>query len=201
MNQATLLPVYLPRCQPSTWLESALLGNLGHLLFHSWLCGGSKGCESAHSRSQSPPPSDLSVFRMQYFYVFRNTLISLCLVLGIAVLGLVAHWTDFTVTLDAGVLDFQIVGLITAVMTILSFPVLLLVPLIRKNAAISHVIVELPVLLVAWVLWMTTAILIIRWNSIIYPFGCDFTNVENVHWCTEFFAIERLSIAIWILRA
>ncbi|KAF8150213.1 hypothetical protein B0H34DRAFT_802306 [Crassisporium funariophilum] len=95
---------------------------------------------------QSPPPSDLAVFRMLYLYGFRNTLISLCLVLGgIAVLGLVAHWTEFTVTLDAGVLDFQILGLITAVMTIFMFLVLLIVPSIRKNAAISHVIGELPV--------------------------------------------------------
>lgn len=135
-----------------------------------------------------------------YLYIFRNLTFSLCLTFSLANIGLVAYWaTSFQDTL----LDFEIVGLLAGGLSALVFPVFLIVSAIRKNAGITMIAVELSVLLVIWVLWLTNSILVMQWGQLFYPFGCSvlFYSIyiaPDSDWCTEFFAIEKLSIVIWV---
>ncbi|KIJ92592.1 hypothetical protein K443DRAFT_135246 [Laccaria amethystina LaAM-08-1] len=132
-----------------------------------------------------------------YLYIFRNFTFSLCLTFSLANIGLVAHWTQATLFQDT-LVDFEIVGPVAGGLSALVFPVFLIVSAIRKNAGFTMIAVELSVLLVIWVLWLTNSVLVIQWGRLFYPFGCSALFSPASDWCTEFFAIAKLSIMICV---
>ncbi|KAH9480839.1 hypothetical protein JR316_0007441 [Psilocybe cubensis] len=56
------------------------------------------------------------------------------------------------------------------------------------------------IVLLLWVLWMTAAILVIEQRQDFYPLdNCQFLAPNQLHWCNELFAIQGLTITIFVL--
>jgi len=141
-------------------------------------------------------------------YIVRNIFLAISFIFSICLLGLCAHWTQGT--LDIGIrhgrvldhvnLNFEIVGLIAGSYSLIFIGALLGVSLLRKNATFLAIKHELPILLIAWVLWMVTSILVTEWTSIFYPFGrCVDLDPTPQGFCQEFFAIKGLTTATWVI--
>ncbi|KAF9565106.1 hypothetical protein CPC08DRAFT_704912 [Agrocybe pediades] len=138
---------------------------------------------------------------MGFFYVYRNLVLGLCLILTIPCLGLLAHWTQGT-ELDHKTLAFEGMGLFVSILSFIILPVMLVLSEFRKNAFILYILSELIIVGLLWLFWMTAAILVIEEIQILYPSG-DCAIIDKVfpgqgHWCFEIMAIQGLSITIFV---
>ncbi|KAF8874957.1 hypothetical protein CPB84DRAFT_558407 [Gymnopilus junonius] len=121
---------------------------------------------------------------MNFFHIYRNVVFGLIFILNFPVLGLSAFWTQHTV---GGASSFGL-GIFTSCVSMFVFPVLLLLPIFRKNAFISYVVSEIVIISMMWLFWMVSMILAIQ-NACILDSGCQ-----------SLFAVQGLDIFIFILR-
>jgi len=138
---------------------------------------------------------------MNWFYVYRNFTLGLCLLLSVPTLGLTAHWTQGTMSLLRASYDFEGLGLYISCLSLIVFPVMLAIPEFRKNAYISYISAEIAIILCMWAQWLAFAILLIQRRIQYFHFGitCDFPAAEFVPWCSEFLAIYGVAITIFTL--
>ncbi|PPQ74627.1 hypothetical protein CVT24_004175 [Panaeolus cyanescens] len=140
---------------------------------------------------------------MKYLYITRIAVLSFCIVLGLPAFGLIIHWTQASNTGPNPVtLDFEAVGLLAGILSVLMLPVMLVLPIFRKNVFFLNIIFELGAMLVLWTLWMTTAILVIQWSDVLFPppsDTCNFISAVTSGFCREFFAIKGLTVTIFVI--
>jgi len=127
-------------------------------------------------------------------YVVRVVVLTLSIVFSVIVLGLAAYLQSRT----SVALDFLGLAIASAVITIVTLPVLLIVDFIRDGAFTSMVVVELSWLFVLWVLWLATGADVAQQTSNFFS-SCDsiFPIFNQV--CHEVQATEAFSFLIWIL--
>ncbi|KAF4617386.1 hypothetical protein D9613_006315 [Agrocybe pediades] len=174
--------------------------------------------DTHHLSSWSPSAGRI----MGFFYVYRNLVLGLCLILTIPCLGLLAHWTQGT-ELDHKTLAFEGMGLFVSILSFILLPVMyvsriqhrdlvrptnvftvprLVLSEFRKNAFILYILSELIIVALLWIFWMTAAILVVEEIQVQYPSGdCGLVNKVfpgQGHWCFEIMAIQGLSITIFV---
>jgi len=87
---------------------------------------------------------------------FRLVTLSLVSVLALVVLALGAHMTN-TLSFASTVLEFSALAVATAVLTLVSLPVMLSIDMVRTGAFTSWVSVEFGVVTFLWIMWLATA--------------------------------------------
>ncbi|KAF9450052.1 hypothetical protein P691DRAFT_501972 [Macrolepiota fuliginosa MF-IS2] len=132
----------------------------------------------------------------------RNGIFGLTIILALAVLGLSAHWSQLTV--EAGFfVDFEGIGLAASVLTIFALSIFLVVGIVRKNAMITIIGVELPTLVILSGLFLAEGIVTSGLGQETWPEGCDsfFLNSVQMQICRQFMALKGISFAIFGIRA
>ncbi|KIM83956.1 hypothetical protein PILCRDRAFT_818986 [Piloderma croceum F 1598] len=127
-------------------------------------------------------------------YIVRVAVFVLSIVFSVIVLGLAAYLQSLTNV----ELNFVDLAIATAVLTIVTLPVLLIVDLIRDGAFTSMVVVELSWLFVLWVLWLATGADAAQVSSNFFS-SCDFVFSLSNQICHEVQAIVGFSFLIWLL--
>jgi len=130
-------------------------------------------------------------------HILRTVVLCLSFIFSCVVLGISAFWIGSS----AGLVffDFQVLLLVTSLLTIILFPALLVVNIIRKNATFTMIICELPIMIVMKVLWLASMILLIQWSNVLFPFKCGALFPNERPTCNQFFALEGLSVVTWLL--
>jgi len=131
-------------------------------------------------------------------YVARVVVLSLTIVFSIIVLGLAADLTSTTETYLNGAFTFASLGIASAVISIVTLPVLLLVDVLRTGAFTSMIVVELPWLLVNWVLWLATGALTAQFDQLLNN-NCNLVSGVLATSCHEVQGIEGFSFLNWLL--
>jgi hypothetical protein len=147
---------------------------------------------------------------MQFLYALRSIVLTLSLLLGIPTFGLLAYLTSQTKVFGERIFNFELVGLLASVLGILLWPVMLILPILRKNAVILCIVYELAAMLVLWVLWMTTAIFLVQWrihffpsDEAVYRIDCNMLYYsdwpEGVKYCHQFSTIQAFAITLFVI--
>ncbi|KAF8896062.1 hypothetical protein BD779DRAFT_559708 [Infundibulicybe gibba] len=141
---------------------------------------------------------------MSFISVLRIVVLSLCLLLGLAILGITAHITALTTPSSTGdpiFFDFEGLGLVTGSLSTIFIPTMLVLGAIRHGAFLSMIAVELCVLGLIWVLWLANAAVLTEWSQIFFPDGCGVFISGSLDFtvCQEFFALKGLSFTSWLL--
>jgi len=132
----------------------------------------------------------------------RNAIFGIVLVLSFAVLGISAHWTSITVTVGA-FFSFEGIGVAASGLSIIIVSTLLLVGILRKNATITIIGVELPAITILSVLFLAEGIVTNDLVAENFPIGCNrrvFSSFE-VQVCKEFMALKSISFALFVIMA
>jgi hypothetical protein len=151
----------------------------------------------------SPTPSPTLVLdpaaMANILTIIRIKVLVLTLLFSIVVLGLAADITSRTQDFDGSYFQFAALAIATAVLTLVSLPVFLIVDFVRTGAFTSMVVVELVWFSVLWVLWLSVGADTANVNSIFFPDGCGFIirGVINTA-CHEFAAITAFGFLAWI---
>ncbi|KAG2138660.1 uncharacterized protein EDB93DRAFT_1299074 [Suillus bovinus] len=110
---------------------------------------------------------------MGLFSVARITLFSLAIAFSLIALGLDAYFVSLTVPHNFYFV-FSALGVATAVLTILTIPIMLILDFIRRGAVTSMIIFELSWLFILAILWVATAGEAVSTFNYYYPQGCDY---------------------------
>jgi hypothetical protein len=137
---------------------------------------------------------------MAFLPLFRSIALNGAVVFAIIVLGLAAHLTAVTEEFLDGYFVSAAMGIASAVLTIISLPVMIGIESRRRNAFTSMVIVELVWLSVLWILWLATTGLAAQDQSFSFGAGssCDFFNEGLVTACHESAGILAFSVLTWL---
>lgn len=129
---------------------------------------------------------------MALFSVIRIGIFSLSIVFSLIVLGLNAYYISLTQPLY---FIFSALGVATALLTILTVPVMLIVDSIRRGAFTSMIVVELVWLFILWVLWVATAGEAAATFNYYFPRGCIYASVDPTAnaYCMELQAIQAFA--------
>ncbi|KAF5388246.1 hypothetical protein D9615_000024 [Tricholomella constricta] len=121
-------------------------------------------------------------------------------VFSLIVLALSAHLINTTTTFYGGYFSFSALGVATAVLTMLTLPVMLAVDNMRKGAFTSMIIVELAWLGFLWVLWLSSAATASQVS--LFVFGgptCGSRSSRLSTACREASAIQAFSYLNWFI--
>jgi hypothetical protein len=119
-------------------------------------------------------------------------------VFSIVTLGLAAHLTDYTNKLIGGYYTFAALAMASAMLSIVSIPVMLLVDTMKRSAFTSMIAFELIWLGFLWVLWLASAGSAAQANLTTFK-GCHFFDSSVNTACHEFGAIEAFSFLNWLI--
>jgi len=97
---------------------------------------------------------------MGFMRTYRLVIFVICIILSIPVIGLTADLTHLTNEVDV-TFSFETLSLLIASLSLLIFPLLLVVSHFRKNAFLVYVVYELSIVLLLWILWVVAASLTI----------------------------------------
>jgi len=97
-----------------------------------------------------------------------------------------------------GAFTFASLGIASAVISIVTLPVLLLVDVLRTGAFTSMIVVELPWLLINWVLWLATGALAAQFDQGLNN-NCDLVLDTFLTSCHEIQGIEAFGFLNWLL--
>ncbi|EGO05253.1 hypothetical protein SERLA73DRAFT_174315 [Serpula lacrymans var. lacrymans S7.3] len=136
---------------------------------------------------------------MSFSPLFRTIVFAISLVFSLIVLGIAAHITSVTLEYFGGYLIFGALAIATAVLTIVTIPVLFIMDVLRRGAFTSMIVVELVWLFVLWVLWLATGADAASATSLTFPFGCNYFNPLENQICHEFAAVEAFAFLNFIL--
>uniref|UniRef100_A0A0W0G478 MARVEL domain-containing protein n=1 Tax=Moniliophthora roreri TaxID=221103 RepID=A0A0W0G478_MONRR len=136
---------------------------------------------------------------MAFLPVFRLATLITTLVFAVVILGLNAHLTWITNSYFGGYFSFAALSIATAILTILTLPVMIWLELSSKGkgAFIALIITELIWLGILWVLWLASAAKAADDNSAIFPDGCNFIVSYIDTTCREFAAIVAFNFLTW----
>ncbi|KAG0707551.1 hypothetical protein DFH29DRAFT_844631 [Suillus ampliporus] len=131
---------------------------------------------------------------MTLFSMIRLILFSISIVFSLIVLGLDAYFLSVTVPLQF-YFTFSALGVATAVLTILTVPIMLIVDLIRHGAVTSMIVVELVWLSILWVLWVATAGEAANGFNLYFPRGCIYATDDPTAnaYCMELQAVQAFA--------
>ncbi|PPQ86337.1 hypothetical protein CVT25_005638 [Psilocybe cyanescens] len=138
--------------------------------------------KTAHGESRHP------------VHTHRVITLTLTTLLSIATLGLLAHLTNRSRSIG-NVTNWEVLGLVTSTLTILTFLFLLLAP------RLVHLITELTLTTILFILWVVESALVIHVERATFGGArCGLFSIFRVaNICSELRAIEALSIINWIL--
>jgi hypothetical protein len=130
---------------------------------------------------------------MGFFSVSRIILFSLTITFSLIDLGLNAYFISLTVPYFYFI--FSALGVATAVLTILTVPIMLIVDFVRRGAFTSMIVFELLWLFVLAILWVATAGEAIYTFNYYYPRGCVYADVDPTDntYCLELQAVEAFA--------
>ncbi|KAF8654295.1 hypothetical protein AX16_003554 [Volvariella volvacea WC 439] len=136
---------------------------------------------------------------MANFSTVRLVVMGTAVVFSVIVLGLSAHVLATTNKYLGGYFTFSAMSLATALLTLLTVPVMIYIDMIRKGAFTSMIIVELGWLGVLWVLWLASGGLAAEATGLAWPTGCGYSDQTVDTLCREFPAITAFDFLTWIL--
>ncbi|KAG1774042.1 hypothetical protein EV702DRAFT_1128016 [Suillus placidus] len=129
---------------------------------------------------------------MGLFSVFRITLFSLTVAFSLIGLGLNAYFISLTEPYFYFI--FSALGVATAVLTILTIPIMLVIDFIRRGAFTSMIVFELSWLFTLAILWVATAGEAVYTFNYYYPRGCVYANEPTINaYCMELQAVEAFA--------
>ncbi|KAG6332092.1 hypothetical protein ID866_6995, partial [Astraeus odoratus] len=116
-------------------------------------------------------------------------------VFSVIVLGICAHLISLTETYYAAYYTFAALGVATAVLTLVTLPVMLAIDFLRTGAFTSKILVELIWLFILWVLWVATAGEAVNTVGSYLSAGCSIYDgyPTLVQACYEVQAVEAFS--------
>jgi len=120
-------------------------------------------------------------------------------VFSIIVLGLAGNFTATTQSDLVVTFPFSALAVATAVISLVTLPVLLIVDVLRNGAFTSMIVVELPWLFFLCVLWLATAADTAQFNSLINSDCNDYYLSVVETSCHEFKGIEGFAFLLWML--
>jgi hypothetical protein len=137
------------------------------------------------------------------------------IVFSIITMALAAHLTNFTNSLIGGYYTFAALAIATAVLSIITIPVMIVVDNMRKGAFTSMIAFEIGWLSFLWILWLSSGATAAQANTVTFN-GCHFFDCKPIglfsKWhltqtlpaavstaCHEFSAIEAFSFLNWII--
>ncbi|KAG1813230.1 uncharacterized protein BJ212DRAFT_1367319 [Suillus subaureus] len=130
---------------------------------------------------------------MGLFSVARITLFSLAIAFSLIGLGLNAYFLSLTVP-DNFYFIFSALGVATAMLTIVTIPIMLIIDFTRRGAFTSMIVFELSWLFILAILWVATAGEAITTFNYYYPRGCvDTTDPTYNAYCMELQAVEAFA--------
>jgi len=132
-------------------------------------------------------------------HIVRIVVLSLTLLFAIVTLGLAAHFTATTDTYFGLTFNFAALAIASAVLTLVTLPVMLIVDLMRTGAFTSMVVTELVWLFVLWALWLSTGADTAWFNSLTFANSCSGYNSVSTTACNEVQAIEAFGFLNWIM--
>ncbi|KAG1828173.1 hypothetical protein EV424DRAFT_1536931 [Suillus variegatus] len=128
-----------------------------------------------------------------WFSVARITLFSLAIAFSLIGLGLNAYFISLTVSYDF-YFTFSALGLATAMLTLFTIPVMLIIDFVRRGAFTSMVVFELSWLFTLAILWVATAGEAVSTFNFYYPRGCIYADgTEAETYCLELQAVEAFA--------
>ncbi|KAF9028333.1 hypothetical protein BDZ89DRAFT_1133654 [Hymenopellis radicata] len=131
--------------------------------------------------------------------LFRLIALSAVTLFSVIILGLSGHLIYFTTTSFNVYFTYSAMAIATAVLTIMTAPVMLVIDMLRKGAFTSMVMVEMGWLGILWVLWLTSAGLAANANNLTFISNCDYRFPELSGACKEGMAIEAFSFLSWLI--
>ncbi|KAK7471059.1 hypothetical protein VKT23_002474 [Stygiomarasmius scandens] len=139
---------------------------------------------------------------MAFVSGLRIGILSTLILFALVVLGLDAHLISLSEEFFDLFVAFEGLGVASAVLTILTVPVMIIVDFVRRGAFTSMVVVELVWLGILWVLWLATGAKTVDDFNILYPVGCDtlseFTRSTTlISACREMQAVTAFSFLSW----
>ncbi|TFK56240.1 hypothetical protein OE88DRAFT_723214 [Heliocybe sulcata] len=137
---------------------------------------------------------------MPFLQILRLVILALASVFAVIALGIAADLMSLTETYFDETLIFCILAVVSACLTLLTLPVMIVLDMVRKGAFTSMVVFELAWLFVLWVLWLATAADASYANSLTFAGGsCDYINPYVNKACHEFGAAQAFSYLTWII--
>ncbi|KAG1742785.1 uncharacterized protein EDB91DRAFT_298188 [Suillus paluster] len=134
---------------------------------------------------------------MGFFSVTRLLILSFTLMLAIVVLGVSAHLIAIRTT---DYWRFAALAVAVSSLTILTFPVILIISLSERNRKSSGFrISESAWLTIMWILWLSTGANATRAaRSRFFPGACSFISFYSSQICNEFRVVEAFSYIIFV---
>jgi hypothetical protein len=129
---------------------------------------------------------------MGYFSVARITLFSITIAFSLIGLGLNAYFLSLTEPHNFYFI-FSALGVATALLTIVTIPIMLILDFIRRGAFTSMIVFELSWLFILAILWVTTAGEAVSTSNYYYPQGCVATDSIDNTYCMEVQAVEAFA--------
>jgi hypothetical protein len=137
---------------------------------------------------------------MAFLSILRIVVLCVSLLFALISLGLSAHLTFVIEGFFDETNTFTVLGLVTACLTVVTLPTMLIIDSIRKGAFTSTVLFELIWLGVLWVLWLATGAHAAAEASVAFPDGCVgyiFQELDTI--CHEATGITAFSFLNFIL--
>ncbi|KAH9947319.1 hypothetical protein B0H21DRAFT_348128 [Amylocystis lapponica] len=134
---------------------------------------------------------------MNWLQIVRLVLFIFTFLCAIIVVGIAGDLTSISETYLGGYFVFAVLGIATAVLTILTLPAMIIIDYFRNGAFTSMIVVELSWLSVLWILWLAAGATAA--NSLSTYFGtCLYINDIINKGCHESQAIEAFVWLAWI---
>ncbi|KZT20665.1 hypothetical protein NEOLEDRAFT_1182397 [Neolentinus lepideus HHB14362 ss-1] len=136
---------------------------------------------------------------MPFLPILRLVVFVATLVFAVITLGVAADLLNLTETYFSDYLIFCVLAVVSASLTIITLPIMIVLDIVRQGAFTSTVVFELSWLFVLWVLWLATAADTTNANSLSFGGSCDYINPYINRGCQEFNVVEAFSYLIWII--
>lgn len=136
---------------------------------------------------------------MAWLPLLRLTVLSTSVLFSIIVIGLAGNLIHFTTYWWGYYYVFSALSLATAVLTLITLPVMIAVDFMRTGAFTSKIVVELVWLFFLWVLWIASAGMSASAASTEVSGGCNYIDSDLNTACREISAITAFDFIIWFL--
>jgi len=137
---------------------------------------------------------------MAVIYFLRTIAFLTSVALSVIVLGVASDLTDFTThAFIPFYWSFQALAIATAVLTLLTLPIMLIVDLMRPGTWLSKIVVELAWVFILWVLWLATAGSTSTVNATLLSHDCTRYPGRSSTACSEIQVTEAFAFINWLL--
>ncbi|KAF9037510.1 hypothetical protein BJ165DRAFT_560854 [Panaeolus papilionaceus] len=135
---------------------------------------------------------------MHFMHTARTWMLALSILLGFSSFGLLLHLmvADFGFNPSEFTPEFEVLGLLAGGLGVLLWPVILILPIYRRNVLFLNVIFEVTIMVVFSILWATCTALLILWRNDADLWHCGRFGGDFAEYCRETFAVQGLIIAL-----